>query len=77
MHFRVMPMIVEIPIGSAALAGTLANMRSWLDHNRREPVRFETKGGEPGVVVIRVEFKDDSDAEAFRLLSMPVPRTQL
>ena len=60
-------MIAEIPISAATLAGTLANMRSWLDHNRCEPVRFETKSGEPGTVVIRVEFKTDSDAQAFRL----------
>jgi hypothetical protein len=45
----------------------MANMRSWLDQNRCEPVRFETKGGKPGTLVIRVEFKTDSDARAFRL----------
>ena len=60
-------MIAEIPINAAALAGTLANMRNWLDHNRCEPVRFETESGEPGNLVIRVEFKTDSDAQAFRL----------
>ena len=60
-------MIAEIPISAATLAGTLANMRSWLDHNHCEPVRFETKSGEPGIVVVRVEFKSDSDAQAFRL----------
>ena len=60
-------MIVELPISAATLAGTLANMRNWLDHNRCEPVRFETKSGERGTVVIRVEFKADSHAKAFRL----------
>ena len=76
-------MIAEIPISAATLAGTLANMRSWLDHNRCEPVRFETKSGEPGTVVIRVEFKTDSDAQAFRLAfgtgarTVPCPAAEL
>jgi hypothetical protein len=44
----------------------LANMRTWLDHNHCEPVRFEIKSGKTGTVTIRVEFKSDSDAEAFQ-----------
>ena len=58
---------MEIPISAATLGGTLANMRTWLDHNHCEPVRFETHSRKPGSVVIRVEFKSDGDAEAFRL----------
>ena len=59
-------MIAGIAISAATLAGTLANMRSWLDHNRCEPVRFVTISGEPGTVIVRVEFKTGNDAEAFR-----------
>ena len=60
-------MIVKIPISAATLAGTLANMRTWLDHTRCEPVRFESRSAEPGTVAIRIEFKAASDAQAFRL----------
>jgi hypothetical protein len=61
-------MMVEIPIGVGTLAGALANMRNWLDANHCTPVLFQTTSGEqPGVILIRVEFDDDADAEAFRL----------
>jgi hypothetical protein len=46
--FLVTPMIAEIPISAATLAGTLANVRSWLDHNHCEPVRSDTKSGGTG-----------------------------
>lgn len=59
-------MIVEIPIPTGSLAGSLANMRNWLDRNRCTPARFETQSVEPGIVLIRVEFADDQDAERFR-----------
>src|SRR5205823_2484784 len=42
-------------------------MRTRLDHNHSEPVRFETHSRKPATVVIRVEFKSDGDAEASRL----------
>jgi len=60
-------MIVEIPIGAAALAGTMANMRSWLDTNGYTATGFKTKTEEPGrVILIQVEFADPSAGEAFR-----------
>jgi hypothetical protein len=60
--------MVEIPIGAGTLAGALANMHNWLDANRCTPVLFQTTSGEqPGVILIRVEFEDEADAEAFRL----------
>lgn len=60
-------MIVEIPVSVASFAGELANMRDWPDANHCTPVRFETKSQEPGVVLIRVEFNEADDAEAFWL----------
>ena len=68
-------MIVEIAISAGALAGALANMRSWLDHNHCAPVLFRTKSGEqPDIILIRVEFEADADATAFRLAFDPRAR---
>ena len=61
-------MIVEIPVSAGALADALANMRTWLDHNHCEPVLFRTrKSQDADTVLIRVEFKEDTGAEAFQL----------
>jgi hypothetical protein len=61
-------MIVEIMIGAAELADTMKAMRNWLDIAHCTPVLFQTKSSEqPGFILIRVEFKDDTDATAFRL----------
>lgn len=59
-------MIVEVPISASALAGTMANMRSWLDTNHCTPIRFEMKSDKPRAILIRVEFKDSVEGEGFR-----------
>jgi hypothetical protein len=61
-----MPVVVEILISAAILAGMLGNMRTWLDHSHCEPAGFETESRKSGMVLIRVEFRAGSDAEAFR-----------
>jgi hypothetical protein len=60
-------MVVTVSARAASLAGTLANMRSWLDHNHCTPARFEMQTEEPDTVLIRVEFRGDAEGEAFRL----------
>jgi hypothetical protein len=61
-------MIVEIMISAAELADTMGAMRNWLDIAHCTPVVFQAKSSEQsGAVLIRVEFKDDTDATAFRL----------
>ena len=61
-------MIVEIPVSVAKLADTMRAMRTWLDNAHCTPVLFQTKSGEqPDAILVRVEFDDDADAEAFRL----------
>jgi hypothetical protein len=57
-------MIVEIRVSAAELADTMSAMRDWLDAYHCTPVRFETKSH---TVLIRVEFDDAADAEAFWL----------
>lgn len=59
-------MIVEIPISTGSLAGFLANMRNWLDHNACTPVLFQTESQEPGTILIRIGFAAINDAERFR-----------
>ena len=61
-------MIVEIPISAGALAGSRAKMQTWLDHNHSAPVLFQTqKSAEADIVLVRAEFNDAAEAEAFRL----------
>ena len=61
-------MIVEIPISAGTLAGALAKMRTWLDHNRSAPVLSQTKKrADADIVLVRAEFNDAAEAEAFRL----------
>jgi hypothetical protein len=62
--FQVTAMIVEIPTNAAELADMMSAMRDWLDRNHCTPVHFETKSH---IVLIRVEFNEAADAEAFRL----------
>jgi hypothetical protein len=57
-------MIVELTIGAAAFADTLADMRNWLDRNRCTPARFETKSTAPSIILIRIDFGDANDDHA-------------
>ena len=58
--------VVEIPVSAAELAATLASMRSWFDHKKSNPVRFETKPEQDGVVLVQARFDTGALAEEFR-----------
>ena len=56
--------VVELPVDRAAFADALSSIRSWLDHNDRPLVRFETEI-EGDAIVVKVQFEDDRQGEAF------------
>jgi hypothetical protein len=56
---------VETRITRASFADTLGAMRDWLDRNASGPVKFETASGDDGVIVIRVEFGREDQAQEF------------
>ncbi|HEX3535709.1 MAG TPA: hypothetical protein VHU15_03005 [Stellaceae bacterium] len=56
---------VETRITRRSFADTLGAMRDWLDHNASGPVKFETASTDDGVIVIRVEFDRDDQAQQF------------
>jgi hypothetical protein len=56
---------IETRITRARFADTLGAMRDWLDHNASGPVKFETASGGDGVIVIRVEFGREDQAQEF------------
>lgn len=56
--------VIEVRVSRAAFAEALSSMRSWLDHNDRPLVRFETKSDRSTIWVL-VQFEDDALAEAF------------
>jgi hypothetical protein len=56
--------VIEGRVGRAAFAEVLASMRSWLDHNDRPLVRFETKS-DSSTIWVRVQFEDNALADAF------------
>ena len=59
-------MTVEFSVSAGHLAAALSEMRTWLDRNNYTPTWFGTTTQEPGTVLIRVDFDDDSEGEAFR-----------
>ena len=56
---------VETRITRASFADTLGAMRDWLDRNATGPVKFETASGDDCVIVIRVEFDREHQAQQF------------
>jgi hypothetical protein len=56
---------VDIHLSSARFGESLGDMRRWLDHYNCAPAIFETASAIPGTVSVRVEFREDEDAEAF------------
>jgi len=56
---------VDLHISSARLADSLGDMRRWLDHNDCIPAAFGTATERPGAVLVHVEFRENSAAEAF------------
>ena len=59
-------MTVELSVSDGDLAAALSEMRIWLDRNNYTPTWFGTGTQELGAVLIRVDFDDDSEGEAFR-----------
>ncbi|HEY1299002.1 MAG TPA: hypothetical protein VGF07_00800 [Stellaceae bacterium] len=55
---------VEIELPSRELSRQMAMMRVWLDERRCQPSGFNCRDAVQGVVV-QVDFKASSDAEAF------------
>ena len=54
----------EVHLTGWMIAGTIAELHLWLEQYHCVPRRFEiTRAG--GCVVVRVEFEDDTLAEAF------------
>jgi len=56
--------VVELHVRRAAFADALSSMRSWLDHNDRPLVRFETEI-DGDAILVKVQFEDDRQGEAF------------
>jgi hypothetical protein len=56
--------VVEVQVGWPAFAEALSSIRSWLDHNDRPLVRFETEVN-GAAILVRVQFEDDRQGEAF------------
>jgi outer membrane lipoprotein-sorting protein len=56
--------VVEVTVTEDELVGQMNHMRAWLDHRRFEPSSF-TLSDADGRRVVRVLFKNDSEAAAF------------
>ena len=57
---------VEIRLTGWAIADAMAELRIWLDHNDCVPLSFDIRRLPTGALRIRVEFSDDTLAEAFQ-----------
>ena len=55
--------IVEVGSFGGDIAVTMSNMRTWLDHNRSQPVIFRQVVGDG--TVFRLEFRSEAEAAAF------------
>ena len=56
--------VVEVRRDGDGLAEPMADIRTWLDHQRIQPSVFRLSLT-PGATVFHLEFKAASDAEAF------------
>jgi hypothetical protein len=67
---------VEVRLIGGEFIASMAQMRSWLDHQRIEPDAFRHSSGGAGVT-FRIDFKVETEAEAFarafggRLIGLP------
>ena len=67
---------VEIRLIGGEFIASMAQMRTWLDHQRIEPDAFRHSSGGAGVT-FRVDFKVEAEADAFarafggRLIGLP------
>ena len=56
--------VVELHVSRAAFADALSSMRTWLDHNDRPLVRFETEI-DGDAILVKVLFENDGQGETF------------
>ena len=57
---------VDLHIHRTGFGESLSDMRRWLDHKDCTPASFETTTEPAGTVLVRVEFTEAEDAEAFK-----------
>jgi hypothetical protein len=56
---------VEVRLAGWKKADALAKLRNWLDHNGAVPVNFDISRAATGSLLVRIMFKDESEAEPF------------
>ena len=72
-----MQYIVEVSVSARGLVESMADMRTWLDHKRIEPLGFRQRGESAGIT-FQVDFNNKPDANEFarafggRMLGEPV-----
>ena len=59
-----MQYIVEISVNERGLVDSMADMRTWLDHKRIEPLGFRHSGDRPQMT-FQVDFTAEPDATEF------------
>ena len=57
---------VDLHVNRTGFGESLSDMRRWLDHKHCTPASFETTTEPAGTVLVRVEFTEAEDAEAFK-----------
>jgi hypothetical protein len=57
---------VEVSLEGWRMADVLGEMRKWLDHNNCIPLNFEIGRSAAGALVVRIQFREDDMAEAFK-----------
>lgn len=71
---------VEVRLIGGDFIASMAQMRTWLDHQRIEPDAFRHSSGGAGVT-FRVDFKMEAEAASFarafggRLIGLPMPNS--
>jgi len=56
---------VEVRLKGWKMADALAKLRNWLDHYGAVPVNFDISRAATGSLLVRIVFKDESEAELF------------
>jgi hypothetical protein len=59
-----MQYIVEVSVNGRGMVGSMADMRTWLDHKRIEPLGFR-HGGDSARLTFQVDFNNETDAIEF------------
>jgi hypothetical protein len=57
--------IVEVVRASEGLAGPMARMRTWLDHQQVQPAHFEFAFLPNRMIRFRLQFRTSAEAAAF------------